>query len=488
MKAVIYARYSCDNQREESIDGQLRECKAFLERQGMTFIRSYIDRAMSAKTDNRPEFQQMIKDSAKGGFDVVVVWKLDRFARNRYDSAHYKGILRKNSVKVISATEQISEGAEGIILESVLEGFAEYYSAELSEKVIRGMTENALKCQYNGGGIAVGYKIDEDKHYQIDEYVAPLLQEAFTMYVGGVKVPEIVKFLNDKGVKSSQNKPITITSFTAILQNRKYIGEYRYRDIVIPDGIPAIISKELFAEAQNRLERNRYAPSASRSEVKYLLTGRLYCGDCGAIMAGESGTGRTKQKYHYYKCARSKKKETCKMKAIRKDDIEEIVLQTTLKTIFEDDFIDDIASKVFAYQLRENKAIPLLQKELDETEKSIGNIMLAIEQGIITPTTKKRMTELEQKKLELEAKIEDEKYNSENLTERQIAFWLRKMRNLNLASDRNKQRIINTFVNSVYVYDDRYVVNYNCREESDVIPLYITTNVSYLNSGGEPPA
>ena len=114
--------------------------------------------------------------------------------------------------------------------------------------------------------------------------------------------------------------------------------------------------------------------------------------------------------------------------------------------------------------------------------------MLAIEQGIITPTTKKRMTELEQKKLELEAKIEDEKYNSENLTERQIAFWLRKMRNLNLASDRNKQRIINTFVNSVYVYDDRYVVNYNCREESDVIPLYITTNVSYLNSGGEPPA
>lgn len=141
MNAVIYARYSCDNQREESIDGQLRECKAFLERQGMTFVRSYIDRAMSAKTDNRPEFQQMIKDSSKGGFDVVVVWKLDRFARNRYDSAHYKGMLRKNGVKVVSATEQISEGAEGIILESVLEGFAEYYSAELSEKVIRGMTE-----------------------------------------------------------------------------------------------------------------------------------------------------------------------------------------------------------------------------------------------------------------------------------------------------------------------------------------------------------
>jgi len=150
MRAVIYARYSCDNQREESIEGQLRECRAFAERKGFNLVGSYIDRAMSAKTDNRPEFQRMIKESGKELFDMVIVWKLDRFARNRYDSAHYKAILRKNGVKVVSATEVISEGAEGIILEAVLEGYAEYYSAELSEKVIRGMTENALKCQYNG--------------------------------------------------------------------------------------------------------------------------------------------------------------------------------------------------------------------------------------------------------------------------------------------------------------------------------------------------
>ena len=147
INAVIYARYSCDNQREESIEGQLRECRAFAERNNYTLIDTYIDRAMSAETDNRPEFQKMIKDSAKGQFNAIIVWKLDRFARNRYDSAHYKAMLRKNGVKVVSATEVISEGAEGIILESVLEGYAEYYSAELSEKVIRGMTENALKCQ-----------------------------------------------------------------------------------------------------------------------------------------------------------------------------------------------------------------------------------------------------------------------------------------------------------------------------------------------------
>lgn len=146
MRAVIYARYSCDNQREESIEGQLRECKEFAERKGFALVGSYIDRAVSAKTDNRPEFQRMVKESGGNLFDVVIVWKLDRFTRNRYDSAHYKAVLRKNGVKVISATEVISEGAEGIILESVLEGYAEYYSAELSEKVIRGMTENVLKC------------------------------------------------------------------------------------------------------------------------------------------------------------------------------------------------------------------------------------------------------------------------------------------------------------------------------------------------------
>lgn len=168
MNGVIYARYSSENQREGSIDGQLRECKAFAEHNDIRIVDNYIDRALSAKTDNRPSFQKMIRDSAKGEFDVIIVWKLDRFARNRYDSAHYKNILKKNGVRVISATEAISEGAEGIILESVLEGMAEYYSAELAEKVSRGMKENALKCKYNGGSIPIGYCIDENSHFQID--------------------------------------------------------------------------------------------------------------------------------------------------------------------------------------------------------------------------------------------------------------------------------------------------------------------------------
>ena len=141
MTGMIYTRYSSDNQREESIEGQIRECTEFAKRNGITILGVYTDRALSAKTDNRPEFQRMIKDSAKRLFDVVIVWKLDRFARNRYDSAHYKAILRKNGVKVVSATEPISEDSTGILLESLLEGYAEFYSAELAEKVKRGHTE-----------------------------------------------------------------------------------------------------------------------------------------------------------------------------------------------------------------------------------------------------------------------------------------------------------------------------------------------------------
>ena len=179
MTGVIYARYSSDNQREESIEGQLRECQAFATKNGISLLEPYIDRALSAKTDNRPNFQKMIKDSAAKKFDVVIVWKLDRFARNRFDSAHYKSVLRKNGVKVVSATEAISEGAEGILLESMLEGMAEYYSAELSEKVVRGLTENALKCKYNGGTLPIGYTIDENQFFQIDPITAPAVLEAF---------------------------------------------------------------------------------------------------------------------------------------------------------------------------------------------------------------------------------------------------------------------------------------------------------------------
>ena len=208
MTAVIYARYSSDNQREESIEGQIRECTAYAEKNGITVVKHYIDRALSAKTDNRPDFQQMIKDSEKRLFDIVLVWKLDRFARNRYDSAHYEYQLERNHVKLVSATEPISDSPAGIMVKSMLTGMAEYYSAELSEKVVRGMTENVLKGKYNGGTIPIGFKVDEEKFFQIDPLKAPFVVEAFQRYNDGATMKELMNWLNaiQAGVLTNSTK------------------------------------------------------------------------------------------------------------------------------------------------------------------------------------------------------------------------------------------------------------------------------------------
>ena len=292
MNGVIYARYSSDNQREESIEGQIRECMEFAERQGITVIGNYIDRALSAKTDDRPDFQRMIKDSTKQLFDVVIVWKLDRFSRNRYDSAYYKMLLKKSGVKVISAKENISDRPEGILLESMLEGYAEFYSAELSEKILRGLKENALKCKYNGGALPLGYTTDKEQHYTINATTAPVVQEIFALYADGVTVKEICDMMNERGIRTQYNNPFNKNSLHRMLKNRRYIGEYIYRDTVIPGGIPAIIPVKLFDRVQERLEKNKKAPAREKAEVNYLLTTKLYCGKCGAFMVGESGTSR----------------------------------------------------------------------------------------------------------------------------------------------------------------------------------------------------
>lgn len=277
MKAVIYARYSSDNQREESIEGQLRECMEFASRAEIDVIGNYIDRALTAKTDNRPEFQRMIKDSYKHAFDCIIVWKLDRFSRNRYDSAHYKALLRKNGVKVVSAMESISEGSEGILLESVLEGMAEYYSAELAEKVVRGMKENTLKGLHNGGQVTFGYKINEERRFERDEVNAPIVNEIFNMYADGKTVKQIVNYLDSKQIRTSRGGKINFNAVQRMLSNRRYIGEYKFRDVVMPHAIPALVPDDLFEKVQKKLVKNKKAPAQRKAEDEYLLTLNVIC-------------------------------------------------------------------------------------------------------------------------------------------------------------------------------------------------------------------
>ena len=473
MNAVIYARYSSDNQREESIEGQLRECKEFAEKNGMKILNTYIDRALSAKTDNRPEFHHMISDSAKHLFDVVIVWKLDRFARNRYDSAHYKSILRKNGVKVISAKEPIAEDSTGILLESLLEGYAEFYSAELAEKVIRGLTENALKCKYNGGGLPVGYTIDDEQYYQLDPLTAPAVLEAFKMYDKGATLIEVARWMNDKGVYSYRNKPMRTDCVLRLLKNRRYIGEYRYRDIVKPDAIPKIVPLDLFERVQERLVKNKKAPARQKAkEDLYLLTTKLFCGLCNSLMVGESGTSGTKGRLHtYYKCASVKHKKGCKKKSVKKQWIEDIVVNATMAMIMDDSVVDYIADLVMELQRRENVDLPRFKEQLADTEKAINNMLNAIQQGIFNEFTKRRFDELGEAKSDLEVKILQEEMHRPLLKRDQIIFWIHRFRKLDTTKPEHRQRLIDSFVNAIYLFDDHLVITFNYKEGCKTISL-----------------
>ena len=470
MKAVIYARYSCDNQREESIEGQLRECTAFAEKNDITILKHYIDRAYSAKTDHRPEFQHMIQDSGKHLFDMVIVWKLDRFSRNRYDSARYKSLLKRNGVKVVSATELISDGAEGIILESVLEGFAEYYSADLAEKVGRGLTENALKQKFNGGPVPLGYVIDAEQHYQLDSLKAPFVLEAFKRYDEGATMKELVTFFQERGIRNSRGSAINLNSVQRMLSNRRYMGEYIFRDIVVPDGIPAIVSKELFDRVQAKLVINRKAPARHKAEDDYLLTTKLFCGYCGAYLCGECGTSKTGVVHHYYKCVSVKKHRTnCHKKPVRKDWIEDQVVAASKRMLMNDAALEAVVAALMELQAQENVNLPLYERELRETNAGIQNMLNAIQQGILTRSTKERLDALEAARDDLEAKIACEKLAKPRLTEEQLMFFLQRFRKLDVTQPSHRKMLIDTFVNAIFLYDDKMVLTFNFREGTETI-------------------
>ena len=472
MNAVIYARYSSDRQREESIEGQLRECTDYAMKNNMTLLGTYVDRALSARTADRPDFQRMIADSAKGLFDVVLVWKLDRFSRDRYDSAHYKHVLKKNGVRVISIKENISDGPEGIILESMLEGYAEYYSAELAQKIRRGQHDNAMKCMNNGGNTPLGYYVDKATgRLEINPETAPYVQELFARYADGERLAVLQAEMEERGLRSKRGNAYTVSVLSNLLKNRKYIGEYKYGDVITPDGIPAIIDKELFERVQMRMAANKKAPARAKAEEEYLLTTKLYCGDCGRLMAGESGKGCKGIVYHYYKCSGAKRRLGCKKKAIKKHWIEETVVKLTVSKVLTDEAIDRIAGAILVMQEQGDTMTPVLKQQLQQCEAEIRNVMKAIRQGIITETTKECLEDLETQRDSLKASILQLQLERRKFTKEEIVEWISKYKYGNINDLDYRKEIIDTFVNSVFVYDDKLVLTYNYKDGTETLTL-----------------
>ncbi len=476
MNVVIYARFSSHSQNEQSIEGQLKVCYEFAKQKGYKIIAEYIDRAISGKeAENRLEFQRMISDSAKRQFEGVLVYQLDRFARNRYDSAIYKSKLKKYGVRVLSAKENISDDASGILMEAVLEGMAEYYSVELSQKIKRGMSINAEKGLAIGGMKILGYKI-KDKRYVIDEEIASIVKKIFEMYVAGNTMAQIIRYLNENNVKTALGNEFGKNSIRRILTNKKYIGVYTYKGIERTDSLPKIIDDETFRQAQIKLEKNKKAPArAKANEEMYLLSTKIFCGHCEASIVGVSGTSRNGKVHQYYQCSSNRKKK-CTLKPVKKSQIEELVIKTIM-TILTDEKIDQIATNICNLSEKESNTDTLkrLKKLVKENETATQNLIKALEVGkavdIISAQIEKRQLE----KQNLEAQMAREKILRPKLQFEQVKFFFKKFLDGDITDIKFRQALIDTFISKVYLFQDKLCILCNAQESKIEIPLHETT-------------
>ena len=485
MNVVIYARFSSHSQTEQSIDGQLRECTEYAIKNGHTIVGEYIDRAFSGTTDIRPDFQRMIEDSSKKFFNGVLVWKLDRFTRERHDSAVYKAVLRKNGVRVISVTENISDTPEGGLLEAVIEGMNEFYSKDLAQKIIRGMNESARKCLCTGGGVALGFKVDNEKRFQIDEDTAPIVREIFTMYANGKTVTEIISMMNERHIVTSRGNAFNKNSLRKMLRNKRYIGTYTYQGkdkyggerqcIEIPNGIPRIVDDETFYQVQEMLDKNKKAPARARAKAEYLLTTKLFCGHCKEMMTGLSGTSHTAAKHNYYIC-NNRKKKLCNKKNVRKEFIEELVLAECRK-LLTDKNINRIAKEIAKVSEQEAEPVLLQQmrKQLADNERKKKNLLSALmncgkdlQETIFQP-----LREIEKEITDLQIQIAKEAAGQVRLTAPEIKFFLTALKKGDPDTAKHKKTLIAIFVNAIYLYDDKITLIFNSGDK----PVTITNDL-----------
>ena len=476
MNIVIYARFSSHSQTEQSIEGQLKVCYEFAAANGYTVVGEYIDRAQSGtSTENRQRFLEMIADSDKHTFEGVLVYQLDRFARNRYDSAINKAKLKKNGVRVISAKENISDDASGILVEGVLESMAEYYSAELSQKIHRGMAINAEKCLSNGSNPGLGFKVTEKGEFYVDPEEAAIVREIYERYAGGETKAEIIRDLQRRRIKTSLGKEFSPNSLSHLLSNKRYIGVYLYKDQETPGGMPRILDDELFYRVQDKMNKNKSAPARTHGEGEYLLTTKLFCGYCREMMTGYGGTGKSgRGGYHYYVCKKAKRRK-CHKKVVGKKFIEDRVVAECLKLLTEDKIVF-IAKKVAEEcgKAPDNITLRELKAAIREADAAIENLWRGIEQGQSVEMLTERIHKRQEEKAELETQLAVEENKRIDLTEPQIRAFLDYVREMP-DEDINKRRaLINIFVYSIYLYDDHFTMIINASKKSltiDNIPL-----------------
>lgn len=454
-RAVLYLRYSSNNQTEQSIEGQRRVCEAYAGSKNIKIVDEYIDRAASASHDveKRTAFQRMLKDLSKKRFDSILVYKLDRFARDRYDFAIARQKLKKANVKLISATENLdSDKPETVIFEGLLESMAEYYSAELSQKVRRGIRESVEKRQFIGGTIPLGMKV-ENKILVPDPKTSSIVRHVFEMAAEGKTFTQIAEWMKDQGVVSRSGNPFGSTSLTRILRNKRYIGYYIYKDLEIPDCIDPIVDKEVYAKVQSILKKNR---CKRHDEHAYLLTGKLFCGICGSAMNGDQGTSRNGDSYYYYSCNSKRLKKRCYAPSVRCDLVDDFVIQKTLELLDEDMIknITAIVMDIYNRVMSEEDPTIVLKERLKDIDKQIENLLQMVMAGHGSEAIGIKIDQLTADKKSVENRIEEIMSSQTILTEDMISYYLQNMKG-NPGDPDFRQKMIDNFVYRVYLWSEK---------------------------------
>ncbi|MGN1098378.1 MAG: recombinase family protein [Clostridia bacterium] len=488
--AVAYARFSSDMQREESIDAQVRAIKEYAEKNGYTLLKIYDDKGISGTTDQRPKFQEMIQDAKQKKFNAVIVHKLDRFARDRTLSAIYRQELYKNGVQLISVLENLDDSPESILLESIIEGYNEYYSKNLRREVMKGLRENAFSCRHTGGIPCLGYDVDHvTQKLIVNEYEAEAVRLIFKMYLENEGYTKIIDALNMKGFRTKRGAPFGKNSLYEILRNEKYTGVFIYNKtapkntegkfnrhkyksddeiIRIEGGVPAIISKEDFDKVQRKIEERKKRTAAFAAKQEYLLSGKIVCGECGSTYAGSSRKANsTHPIYISYRCTKRNGSIKCKNPEIQRDLLEEAVLRRLSDCVFDEERLPELLKSYNEYAARRNTSLTAeidgLKRKLTETKKGINNIVnVVVTTGSMALNEK--LAELEDEKIQLQLSLDaaELKLSSTEIDAKKLKSAFRQAKKmLQNGTLKNKAAIVERYVKKVTIYKERIVIEFN---------------------------
>ena len=409
----------------------------------------------------------MIADAGKGMFDYVICWKTDRIARSRYDSIIYKKKLRDNGVELLYAAEANVEGSGGIIVEGLMEALAEYYSAKLAEKARRGMRESALKGKAIGSSRPLGLTVDKDKKYIIDPAGAAAVRYIFEQYAAGAASSAIVAHLNEQGLCTSRGNPFNKSSVVRIIQNEVYRGVYVSPkfDVRIEGAVPAIIDDDLWERAQ---KSNRQSRSPRNDRADYILSGKLFCGECGTAMKGVSGHSSNGEVYFYYNCPC----KDCHRRNIPKDELEGLVIRTVCNDVLQPDVMERIANSVIEAQTAElnqpNPEKEALQHELADVQRKAKNLLSALENGTAGAMLTNRLSELEQQANTLSYQLSTlESEPKFPVFPKEEVLYLLEQFLLAPAEETKayRRRLIDTFVSKIEVSNTELTIYFNISEE-----------------------